>query len=64
MTIFVNVKCAWCKDVFSARKADRDRGWARCCSKSCAAKKREYGSKFKKRPLKFGPSPEGWDGHK
>lgn len=30
-------KCAVCGEKFMARVADRKRGWARCCSKSCAA---------------------------
>lgn len=30
-------KCAACGGKFTARIADRKRGWARCCSKSCAA---------------------------
>jgi hypothetical protein len=33
----VAVKCK-CGDIFQARKADRDRGWGRYCSKSCKAK--------------------------
>ena len=33
-------KCKWykCRKEFEARVADRKRGWARFCSKSCAAK--------------------------
>ena len=34
-------KCACCGDPFTARVADRARGWARYCSKSCKAKKQE-----------------------
>lgn len=34
-------KCACCGDLFTARVADRKRGWARYCSKSCKAKKQE-----------------------
>jgi len=30
-----------CKKEFTAKKADRKRGWARCCGKSCAAWTRE-----------------------
>jgi hypothetical protein len=30
-------KCARCGDPFTARTADRKRGWARFCSKSCKA---------------------------
>ena len=34
-------KCKVCKKEFTAKVADRRRGWAQCCSKSCAATKRE-----------------------
>ncbi len=30
-------KCARCQQPFEAREADRKRGWARFCSKSCKA---------------------------
>lgn len=30
-----------CRKIFTAKKADRRRGWARFCSKSCAAWVRE-----------------------
>lgn len=33
--------CDYCNKEYSARKADIDRGWGLCCSKSCAASKRE-----------------------
>lgn len=36
-----NYKCDHCKSEFEARVADRKRGWARFCSKSCKAKKQE-----------------------
>lgn len=32
-------KCKNCGDPFTARTADRKRGWAKFCSKSCKAKK-------------------------
>lgn len=32
-------KCKTCRDPFRARVADRARGWARFCSKSCKAVK-------------------------
>ncbi|MCU1758751.1 hypothetical protein NTD84_03320 [Pseudomonas sp. 14P_8.1_Bac3] len=41
MVATVEVSCAWCKGTFSARIADRKRGWAKFCSKSCKAKKQE-----------------------
>jgi len=36
-------KCNRCGDFFEARMADRARGWARFCSKSCKAIKQTYG---------------------
>lgn len=33
--------CVQCNDPFEARSADRARGWARYCSKSCKAIKQE-----------------------
>jgi hypothetical protein len=38
-TVIVN--CKHCRDPFTARVADRKRGWARFCSKSCKAKHQE-----------------------
>lgn len=29
--------CKWCKQPFTARTADHDRGWAKFCSKVCKA---------------------------
>lgn len=40
MAATVEVTCG-CGARFTARTADRARGWARSCSKSCAAKRRE-----------------------
>lgn len=37
----INVKCTRCGDDFTARVADRKRGWAKFCSKSCKAKEQE-----------------------
>lgn len=34
-------KCQACGGTFTARTADRARGWARFCSKSCKARKQE-----------------------
>lgn len=34
-------KCKSCKQPFEARTADRARGWAKFCSKSCKAKMQE-----------------------
>ncbi len=36
------MKCH-CGNEYAARKADLKRGWAKSCSKSCAATRREYG---------------------
>lgn len=37
----VECKCKTCGGLFTARVADRKRGWARYCSKSCKAVKQE-----------------------
>lgn len=37
----IEVGCAWCKKQFSARVADRNRGWAKFCSKKCKAAEQE-----------------------
>lgn len=37
----IEVSCKNCGAAFTARTADRARGWARFCSKSCKAKKQE-----------------------
>ena len=42
----VEVACK-CGTMFTARMADRKRGWAKSCSKSCAAKKRDNSAYFK-----------------
>lgn len=41
MTSKAQYKCLHCGDPFTARTADRARGWARYCSKSCKARKQE-----------------------
>lgn len=41
--ITVEVTCKCCPDKFTARVADRKRGWAQFCSKSCAAYWKQYG---------------------
>lgn len=58
--------CARCGDPFTARAADRKRGWARFCSKSCKAirqtQRRGYPPPRDDNPLyTFG---EMWDEHK
>ena len=42
MAAMVEVKCKQCKKEFQARVADRKRGWAKFCSKSCKAKEQEH----------------------
>lgn len=37
----VEVKCERCQKPFTARVADRKRGWGKYCSKSCKAVKQE-----------------------
>lgn len=37
----MQVNCKTCGAEFSARPADRKRGWARFCSKSCKAREQE-----------------------
>ncbi len=39
MAAMITVKCQNCKTPFEAREADRKRGWAKFCSKSCKAVK-------------------------
>lgn len=39
----IEVTCKCCPDRFIARVADRKRGWAQFCSKSCAAFWKQYG---------------------
>ncbi len=41
MTSTGQYKCQGCGGTFTARTADRARGWARFCSKSCKARKQE-----------------------
>jgi hypothetical protein len=68
-------KCQSCGDDFTAREADRKRGWARFCSKSCKAIKQESRTgqykAFKQRcevgahdADMDGAEGAGWDAHK
>ena len=41
MTSTAQYKCQQCQELFTARTADRKRGWAIFCSKSCKAIKQE-----------------------
>ena len=38
----LKLKC-WCGTVYNPRIADLKRGWGKCCCKSCAAIKRDFG---------------------
>lgn len=42
--------CQCCGRPFTRRVADRKRGWAKCCSKSCAARLRFKGGQAKAAP--------------
>lgn len=42
--------CKVCPKKFMAREADINRGWAKCCSKSCAAKYKNVTKGKKKKP--------------
>lgn len=41
MATTAQYQCQRCQGLFTARTADRKRGWARFCSKSCKASKQE-----------------------
>lgn len=43
MSATVEVACAWCAVSFTARTADRKRGWARFCSRPCKASHQAFG---------------------
>jgi hypothetical protein len=42
-TTYVKCVCLECRKPFMARRSAIARGWAKCCSKSCAAYYRERG---------------------
>ncbi len=66
--------CKCCKEPFEAREADRKRGWAKFCSKSCKAKKQEartgqYKAYLERKDTDFDvdayhAEDPGWDAHK
>ena len=69
----VEVKCLQCKVVFQARVADRKRGWAKFCTKSCKASHQEGRTGQYAKYLSGVGNEEsdaldvlefGWDGHK
>jgi hypothetical protein len=43
MSATVEVSCAWCAEKFTARTADRKRGWGKFRTKSCKASKQKFG---------------------
>lgn len=49
--------CQCCGCHFTRRVADRKRGWAKCCSKSCAARLR-----FKGGQVRAAPAPKAGAG--
>lgn len=56
--------CETCGKPFIAKTADRARGWARCCGKSCSAKKREKKTGVYRRhmdSLEVDDVDENWD---
>jgi hypothetical protein len=60
--------CQRCREPFLARVADRNRGWARFCSKSCKAIKQTQrtgyaGPRTSERDVDDGEGL-GWDAHK
>ncbi len=67
-------QCKWCGDQFTARTADRKRGWARFCSKTCKAKEQEKRTHQNANHNEWQKSRDhddcmawieaGWDGHK
>lgn len=60
-------RCKYCRNPFTARIADRNRGWARFCSKSCKASSQIQGTprNFKCRPSSGGDDEDqSWDAHK
>ena len=63
----ITAKCLSCKKEFQARLADRKRGWAKFCSKSCKAT-RQFKLTGVSGPYhierEFSDEIEGWDGHK
>jgi len=76
----VVVKCKRCREPFSARVADRKRGWGKFCSKSCKAIKQTQKTGISGPPrerysdereqdyqwhlLAMQATEEGWDSHK
>lgn len=66
----VTVKCLNCGSPFTARVADRKRGWAKFCSKSCKAIEQEKRTGQYRNMLNSNSDDNidfegpGWDAHK
>lgn len=63
----MQVACEVCRNTFEAKAADRKRGWARFCGKSCAAVARERGRRAYEPDWQASALENmeaGWDGHK
>ena len=61
MAAVATYKCQSCKQDFTARTADRARGWARFCSKSCKATKQaksRLGDRYHYYQRKYGGTPQ------
>jgi len=62
--------CKNCNDPFQAREADRKRGWARFCSKSCKASEqtkrtgRSKPERDESDDIAYHAEDGGWDAHK
>ena len=70
MSTYQTYTCRCGKD-FTARTADRKRGWARFCSKSCKASEQEGRTSAYREFLNrqdyeqaMADNEAGWDGHK
>lgn len=68
MAASATYNCKRCGDPFTARTADRKRGWARFCSKSCKAIRQTqttgYAGPGSRDDYPLGDFREGWDDHK
>lgn len=57
-------KCIKCNKVFYPRTVDVKRGWAKCCSKACAAFIRERNKPQTSDDDLDGAEDGSWDAHK
>lgn len=63
MTATAEYVCKHCRSPFIARTADRKRGWALFCSKSCKAKRQEKRTGQHAAYLERRERRDNWDGH-